>query len=317
MTPEEAVARRLRANHLAARLPVGSFVEAARFGLQDTAPRDALTSLHARVARCTPDAWEAPGLVQTYGPRQAVYVLPEHDFATFTLGRTSHDPDVARAVDELAEQVCRDLGGEEREGALHPDLRGACVSGRIAVRWTASRLIAREVPRPAVDLDDARAALVRVHVAAFGPTTRAAFTWWAGLTPSDGRATWALVADELERVDLAGQEAWVLPGVDLVASEPVTGVRLLPAPDLRLLGRDRTGLFAGPGLRVLDAAADTFHPNGVLVDGLLVGSWGRKGGRVDVRLSRAVPAAVREEIEAEALALPVPGARMSVEIHQV
>ena len=30
MTPEEAVARRLRANHLAERLPAGSFVEAAR-----------------------------------------------------------------------------------------------------------------------------------------------------------------------------------------------------------------------------------------------------------------------------------------------
>ena len=255
--------------------------------------------------------------MQTYGPRQAVYVLPEDALATFTLGRTSHDPDVARAVDELAEQVCVDLGGEEREGALHPDLRGACVSGRIAVRWTASRLIAREVPRPAVDVDAARAALVRVHVAAFGPTTRAAFTWWAGLTPADGRASWALAADELERVDLAGHESWVLPGADPGASEPVTGVRLLPAPDLRLLGRDRTGLFAGPGLRVLDAAADTFHPNGVLVDGVLAGSWGRKGGRVDVRLSRAVPAAVREVIEAEALALPVPGARMSVEIRQV
>ena len=124
------------------------------------------------------------------------------------------------------------------------------------------------------------------------------------------------MADELERVELAGHEAWVLPEADPAASEPVTGVRLLPAPELRLLGRDRTGLFAGPGLRVLDAAADTFHPNGVLVDGVLAGSWGRKGGRVDVRLSRAVPAAVREEIEAEALALPVPGARMSVEIRQ-
>lgn len=316
MTPQEAVARRLRVNHLADRLPAGSFVAAARFGLQDTAPRDALLSLHARVTRCPPGAWEAPGLVQTYGPRWAVYVLPEHDLAAFTLGRMSHDPDVARAVERLAEEVCRDLDGQERQRALHPDLRRACISGRIAVRWTASSLFTREVPRPEVDLDDARADLVRIHVAAFGPTTPTAFGWWAGVRAADARASWALVTDELDRVDLAGHEAWVLAADQegSGAGVPVQGVRLLPAPDLRLLGRDRDGLFAGPGLRPLDPAADTFHPNGVLVDGAVVGSWGRRGGRVDVRLSRRVGRAAREAVAVEALSMPVPGARMSVAI---
>jgi hypothetical protein len=316
MTPDQAVARRLRANHLVERLPAGSFLAAARFGLQDTAPRDALVSLHARVADCPPSGWDAPGLVQTYGPRQAVYVLPQDDLATWTLGRMPRDADAAAAVEAAAEQVCRDLDGQERRGALHPDLRGACVSGRIAVRWDASSLVVREVPRPAVDLDVARAALARLHVAAFGPTTPAAFRWWSGLSTPDARASWDLVSGELAEVDLDGHRAWVLAtGDDGPAEEvpPAEGVRLLPAPDLRLLGRDRTGLFAGPGLRPLDPTADTFHPGGVLVDGRVVGSWGRRGGRVDVRLSRPVAPAVREAVEVEALSLPVPGARMSVE----
>lgn len=170
MTPDQAVAHRLHVDDVDSRLPAGSFVPAAP---------------------------------------QAVYVLPEADLATSTPGRTSYDPEVARAVDVQAEAVCRDLVGQERQGALHPDLRGACVSGRLAVRWTTSALVVREVPRPAVDLDVARADLCRRHVEAFGPTTPAAFAWLAGVPAADARRTWALVADELLEVDLDGTRAWV------------------------------------------------------------------------------------------------------------
>lgn len=148
----QAVAHRLRVNHLAARLPAGSYVEAAWAGLQDTAPRDALVALHSRVEQCKPSAWEAPGLVQTYGPRLAVYVLPQDAFATFTLGRTSYDPAEASRITHLAQEVCEAIGDAERLGALDPQVRIACVSGRLAVRWTASALYAREVPRPDVDV---------------------------------------------------------------------------------------------------------------------------------------------------------------------
>jgi hypothetical protein len=61
-------------------LPAGSHVEAARFGLQDSAPRDALLGMHARIESCAPDAWQDPRLTQTYSPRAAVYLLPLEDF---------------------------------------------------------------------------------------------------------------------------------------------------------------------------------------------------------------------------------------------
>lgn len=55
VSSEQLLRFRLRANHLAERLPPGSFVLAAFAGLQDTAPRAALMSLHARLEAVEPD----------------------------------------------------------------------------------------------------------------------------------------------------------------------------------------------------------------------------------------------------------------------
>ncbi|WP_256855789.1 DNA glycosylase AlkZ-like family protein, partial [Ornithinimicrobium cryptoxanthini] len=149
-----------------------------------------------------------------------------------------------------------------------------------------------------------------------GPTTPQTFRWWAGISTQDARETWQLLADELVPVDLDGQAAWMLAEdeASFSAVEQPRGVRLLVASDLRLLGQDRTGRFVGPGLRPLSPLHDTFHPNGVLVDGRIVGVWGRKGGKVDVRIDAGLPRRTVEAIEAEALSLPIPGVTMSVTV---
>ena len=56
ITREQAVSYRLHVNHLVDRLPEASYEEAAYVGLQDTAPRDAILGMHARVAGCEPIA---------------------------------------------------------------------------------------------------------------------------------------------------------------------------------------------------------------------------------------------------------------------
>ena len=312
ITREQAVSYRLRVNHLVDRLPAGSYEEAAYVGLQDTAPRDALLGLHARVTGCELSGWEHPSLIQTYSPRAAVFVLPRKDFGVFTLGRLPLDADAVRTIEGAAESVCQVLDGRELRGGL-PDLRLACASGRIALRWTTSALWVREVPRPEVDLDEARKELCRRHVLRFAPTAPKAFAWWAGLPAADARQIWNSLSEELLEVDFEGTPAWIPLGEETSFEEATTphGTRFLVEPDLRLLGRDRDGLFIAPGRRTLTPASDTFHPNGILVDGRIVGAWGRKGSRVDIRLSEHLTSAQHNALAAEVATFPFPNPQLS------
>jgi hypothetical protein len=42
-----------------------------------------------RAWRMSPSAWKDPRFVQVWGPRGAVHLVPNHDMAVFTLGRTA------------------------------------------------------------------------------------------------------------------------------------------------------------------------------------------------------------------------------------
>jgi hypothetical protein len=311
----QAVNYRLAVNNLARRLPAGAYVAAAHAGLQDTAPRDALLGLHARVAACEPSAWEHPQLIQTYSPRMAVYVLPRDDFGVFTIGRLPRDPAARRALEERADRVSAALAGQPRPARKMPgQARDVCATGRFVVRWTTSALQVWEQPPPLVDPEVARIELGRRHVHAFGPTTPAAFAWWAGVSPQDARRTFEVLAPELAPVDYDGHPAWVLAADEaaLVTAGPMQGVRFLVASDLRLFGQDRTRLFAGPGLHRHIALHDTFHPHGLLIDGRIAGAWGRRAGQVSVRAYGPLTAATRQAIHDEAEAMPIPGATITV-----
>ncbi|WP_405056532.1 winged helix DNA-binding domain-containing protein [Kribbella sp. NBC_01505] len=312
---QQAVRYRLAVNRLSERLPSGSYVKAARYGLQDTAPRDALVGLHARVDSCEPEAWEAPGLVQTYSPRAAVYVLPADDFGVFTIGRIPLDPVEQQKVAQLADRICGEFAGAERRRG-HPELRGACATGRFVLRWTTSALYAREVAAPEIDFREAHLELCRRHVRAFGPTTVETFSWWAGLSRPDARTVWSWLDDELLPVELEGRAAAILAAdEDAVRSAPaVTGARFLVASDLRLFGADRYGLFAGPGQKSRIELNDWHHPHGLMVDGKIRGAWGRRQGAVELRVAGVLNADERAAVEAEALSMPIPGATMSIRV---
>jgi hypothetical protein len=302
-------------NHLAERLPADSYVQAARFGLQDTAPRDALIGMHARVGACEPSAWRHPRLIQTYSPRAAVYVLPTDDFGVFTIGRLPLREDKRRVIDEMAAEICRSLAGTERRGGSR-ELRPACASGRLALRWTTSALYVREVSRPEIDFVEAHKELCRRHLHAFGPTTAEAFGWWAGLSRADANEVWQMLVPELLPVDLEGQPAWILAADEAtLRSAPVMqGPRFLVASDLRLFGQDRHGLFVGPGQKQRIHLHDWFHPHGLMLDGRIAGAWGRRAGRVDVKVVGPLSTESRSAVEAEALSIPIPDATMSIDI---
>jgi hypothetical protein len=93
LTREQILAFRRRAGALDERLPRGprSLRRAAWAGLQDSMPRAALLSIHARVEGTEPSTWEDPSLVQLWGPRYHTYVVAARDLALFSLGRLPDD----------------------------------------------------------------------------------------------------------------------------------------------------------------------------------------------------------------------------------
>lgn len=317
----QATAFRLLRQGLTVRLPPGSYGAAARYAIQDSYPRSAVLSLHARVEECAPDGWADPALAQTYSPRGAVHVFPAAEFGLFTVARLPRDAAKRQVVLDQAEKACRWLAGRRVRSVGMPGdvgraLRHGAASGRIAIRWDASSVWFWAAPAPELDLDEGQKALCRRHLQGYGPSTPNAFAWWAGLPPADGRAVFRELAAELVEVDLAGQRAWILAAdePELRSAPPPTGARLLPAEERKIFGVDRTGLFVGPKRLVADPAPfDSYHPHAVLLDGRIVGAWGRRGGRVEIRLAERVDPA---RIEAEALAFPIPGATMTVEIQQ-
>jgi hypothetical protein len=71
LTRQQILAFRRRVGGLDERMPGGtqSLRRAAWAGLQDSMPRAALLSLHARVEGVQPSTWEHPSLAQLWGPR--------------------------------------------------------------------------------------------------------------------------------------------------------------------------------------------------------------------------------------------------------
>ena len=315
---DQVLRYRARAGHLDAKLPAGAFAAAAWGGLQDTAPRSGVLSLHARVRDTKPDAWEDPSIVQVWF-RGADYLIPREDIGVFTLGSQPRDPEVVRRIEQLADQVEAVTNGEtllvrevaRRLGlARQPDVRSVALTGRALIRWDASNIWLIPVERPGIAVEDARRELARRFVHWFGPTTLPAMARWTGTTPRDARATWAGIERELTPVELEGESRFMLADDigALIAAEPVEGVRLLPYDDpfakldRALLVRDerqRNRVFPPVGQSV------GHIPGPILVDGEIVGSWQRQQRKVTIHPWTRLSNVVRESIEAEALAFPI------------
>src|SRR5947208_12536873 len=113
VTRQQILAFRRRVGALDERLPEGpeSLRRAAWAGLQDSMPRAALLSLHARVEGVGPSTWEDPSLAQLWGPRHHTYVVPKCDFALFSLGRLPADAKGRLRAERMAERVHAHLNG--------------------------------------------------------------------------------------------------------------------------------------------------------------------------------------------------------------
>jgi hypothetical protein len=307
---------------LDARLPRGrrSMRLAAWAGLQDSMPRAAVLSLHARVEGVQPSSWEDPSLLQLWGPRLSAYVIAARDLGVFSLGRLPDDVRGRQVAEDLAARLNEQLGEtpmlqEEAARALgvhHPNLlRYAAPTGTLVIRWDGARQpTIWMVPPPSLAPRDARLELARRYLHVFGPATPKAFAGWAGISDRGGVAAFEALAGSLIPVRTPIGDAWILaadePAVTAVPG-PAAAARLLPSGDTVFLlqGPDRA-LLVPDAKRRATLWTSRVWPGAVLVNGEVAGTWRRSRETVTIgawgRLSRAARAAV----EAEAVSLPLP-----------
>jgi hypothetical protein len=331
--PREGIlAHRRAVGGLDERLPPGprSLRRAAWAGLQDSTPRAALLSIHARVGGTRPSTWEDRSLVQLWGPRFSAYVVAARDLAVFSLGRLPVDEGGRRRAAELAARLHAFLGGRTmaygeagRGLGVHPNsLRYAAPSGTVLIRWDGARQpTVWTVPPPGVDPIQARLELARRHLRIFGPTTAAAFARWAGVAPAVGRATYDALDGSLVPVRTPVGDAWIMADDEAAfraATEPVAGVRLLPSGDAYFLlqGADRELLVPDAGRRQV-LWTPRVWPGGVLIDGELSGTWRRADRDITIQPWRRLTALEQEAIRAEAASLPLPGAPERIRVHWI
>jgi hypothetical protein len=322
LTRTQILAFRRHAGGLDKRLPAGrdSLRRAAWAGLQDSMPRAALLSIHARVAGTGQSTWEDPSLAQLWGPRFSVFVVAACDLAVFSLGTLPDDPRGRKRAEDLAARLHALLGGGrmaygEAGQALgvHPNsLRYAAATGTVLIRWDGARQAAVwTVPPPETDPRDARLELARRYLHVYGPATPEAFGRWAGIGPRAGAAAFAALGASLTPVQTPVGGAWILAQDEeafRAAPDQVAPVRLLPSGDAYFLlhGSDRE-LLVPDAARRQALWTPRVWPGGLLMGGEIAGTWRRAGEVLTVAPWRRLSPAERDAVAAEAASLPLPG----------
>jgi Winged helix DNA-binding domain len=310
-------------------MPEGSesLRRAAWAGLQDSMPRAALHSLHARVDGVESSTWEDPSLAQLWGPRYSTYVVPKRDFALFSLGRHPDNAKSRLRAERIAEQLHAHLDGARmtdgevgRALGVNPNtFRYAATTGTVAIRWEGARaptvwtIAAAEVARA-----DACLELARRYLHIFGPTTADGFARWAGISRRAAATAFASLEGSLLAVRTPLGEEWLLAD-----DEPaIRAAETAPAPARLLPSGDSYFLLDGGERELLIPRADQRErlwttrvwPGALLVEGEIRGTWRRAQHTVRIDAWTRLSRGTRDAVEAEARALPLPGVDRRIEV---
>ncbi len=290
---EQVLAYRLRANHVAGdRLPAGSFALAAASGLQDGSPRSALLSLAARIDGVGIDDWRAEGLAQVFGPRGAIYVIPEVDTGVFTRGLLPRDTERVTRLEEIAALAHAVLdGGSLRQtdllaklpGVGSRELRWAATLGTIVPVWDTVDTIVHAAPEPAIGLEEARLELARRFFRYLGPAEMTDLQRWLAASRADAAATVAALGDELVGVAVEGRSCLALAAL-LAKGDDVLDpdhVLLLP-PDDVYISRTVKSLLVPDSQLARRLWPQAPPPGALIVGGEVCGTWRRRHGRVEI-----------------------------------
>jgi hypothetical protein len=328
LTRPQILAFRRSVQALDERLPhdSASLRRAAWAGLQDSMPRAAVLSLHARVRDTTPMAWESTSLVQVWGPRYSAFVADARDAAIFTVGRLPDTGSTRRVAEDLADRLAALLGdtrmiqGAAARALGEPPqrLRYATLSGRIRIRWDGAKQPTIWIaPPPDISSRDARIELARRYLHVFGPGTCEAFAAWAGIPPRAAAAAFDGCRASLTPVRTPIGDAWILASDEPLARRAADAAASAAAPARLLPSGDAYFLFQRPDERTLlveNAAhrarlwTSRVWPGALLVGGVIAGTWRRADAAVSIETWRRLSRAERDAVEAEVASLPLAGA---------
>jgi hypothetical protein len=320
LTRRQILAFRRRVGALDARLPKSaeSLRQAAWAGLQDSMPRAALLSLHARVEGVEPSSWEHPSLVQLWGPRYQVYVVARRDFPLFSLARLPEDEKGRLRAQRMAERLhahLRDRRMTDRELGtalrIGNELRYATTTGTLAIRWGGARApVVWAVEVPEIEPADARRELARRYLHVFGPATADGFARWAGISRRSAAETFASLEGSLLPVRSPLGDEWLL-----AEDEPELRAETAPAPARLLPSGDAYFLLLRPAERKLMVPREDqlerlwtsrVWPGALLVEGEIRGTWRRAQHTVRIEAWARLSRGTRDAVEDEARALPLP-----------
>jgi Winged helix DNA-binding domain len=226
--------------------------------------------------------------------------------------------ELGRAVPRMREQIALAEGksyaaqiGAGTRVLLQLGMEGRIARGRPLGTWIASQYrwlpIDRVCPGgiPRLDPRDARAELVRLWLARYGPGTIADLRWWTGLTA--GAIRTALADAGAEEVTLLGdgdatlaKAGFVVPGDVEVTESLEPAAALLAGLDSTPMGWTARDWYLGPHRPTLFDTNGNVGPT-VWWDGRIVGGWAqRRSGEIAVRLLEDVGREGGEAIGAEA-----------------
>jgi winged helix DNA-binding protein len=328
VTRQQILAFRRRVGALDERMPMGSqsLRRAAWAGLQDSMPRAALLSFHARVDGVKSSTLEDPSLAQLWGPRYHAYVVAERDFALFSLGRLPDNAKSRLRAERMAERLHAHLDGTRmtdrevgRALGVGNALRYAATTGTVAIRWDGARaptvwtIVAAEV-EPA----DACRELARRYIHIFGPARADGFARWAGISRRSATDAFASLEASLLPVRSPLGDEWLLAEDEpaIRAGETVAApARLLPSGDTYFLhdGAERELLVPREDQRQR-LWTPRVWPGALLVESEIRGTWRRAHHTVRIDAWARLSRGTRDAIEAEANALPLPGVDRPIEV---
>jgi hypothetical protein len=327
LTRPQILAFRRAVQALDERLPhhPSSLRRAAWAGLQDSMPRAALLSVHARVEGTTPTSWEAPCFVQLWGPRYSTFVVDAQDASIFTLGRLPDTGATRRVAETLSDRLARLLGDTRMTesaaaralGEPPNRLRYATLMGRLRIRWDGAKQAAIWIaPPPVIGSGEARLELARRYVHVFGPATPEAFAAWAGISSRAAAAAFSELTTSASLISVRTPigDAWILASDEplfrrCAGSTKPAPARLLPSGDAYFLFQrlDERALLVENAEHRARLWTSRVWPGALLVNGVIAGTWRRANAAVSIETWRRLSRAERDAVEAEVASLPLPG----------